>query len=139
MRDDVIPENALSKLEQSNMESTKNNTKLYTNKKMIMKQKINDVRVTFYDREIPELPVEKEDKMITLMREEKFKDMKKKQLEENERIRQQLEKERDALKADVTKPKEVDGKKYTYDVNGSSIVMKEIDPDKLGVDFNLPR
>lgn len=120
------------------MESTKNNTKIYTNKKMNVKNKINEARITFYDREIPEWPVEKEDTMITLMREEKFRDIKKK-LEEDERIRQQIEREREALKVETIKQKEVDGRKFTYDVNGTSIMMKEIDTDKLGLDFNLPR
>ena len=105
---------------------------------MNVKNKINEARITFYDREIPEWPVEKEDTMITLMREEKFRDIKKK-LEEDERIRQQIEREREALKVETIKQKEVDGRKFTYDVNGTSIMMKEIDTDKLGLDFNLPR
>ncbi len=86
--------------------------------------------VTFYDREILNFPIMKEDKMITMMREEKFRDIKKKEKEEEDRIKQQLEKERDSMKSE-SKPKEVDGKKYTFDVNGYSIIMKELETEKL--------
>lgn len=107
--------------------------------KMISKIKNIDNRVVFNDREIPNWPVEKEDKMITLMREEKFRDIIKKQQEEEERIRLQIEKERELMKMEISKPKDVDGKKYTFDVNGSSIVMKDIEVDKLAIDFSFPR
>jgi len=106
---------------------------------MITKLKTTDTRITFNDREIPNWPLEKEDKMITLMREEKFRDIIKKQQEEEERIKLQLEKEREAMKMEMSKPKDVDGKKYTFDVNGSSIVMKDIEVEKLGIDFSFPK
>jgi hypothetical protein len=107
--------------------------------KMITKLKTIDTRITFNDREIPNWPFEKEDKMITLMREEKFRDIIKKQQEEEERIKLQMEKEREAMKMEMSKPKDVDGKKYTFDVNGSSIVMKDIEVEKLGIDFSFPK
>ena len=135
---ETIPENLISKLEQSNIES-KTNTKINISNKMISKIKLNEIRNTFIDREIPNWPVEKEDKMISVMREEKFRDIIKKQQEEEERIRLQQEKEREAMKADTYKPKEVDGRKFTFDVNGSSIVMKDIEVDKLAIDFSFPR
>jgi hypothetical protein len=106
---------------------------------MLSKIKISDIRNTFNDRDIPNWPVEKEDKMISVMREEKFKDIIKKQQEEEERIKLQQEKERDALKGEIYRPKEVDGKKFTFDVNGSSIVMKDVEVDKLGIDFAFPK
>jgi hypothetical protein len=106
---------------------------------MMKRLKTIDNRVAFNDREIPNWPVEKEDKMITLMREEKFRDIIKKQQEEEERIKLQLEKEREANRMEISKPKDVDGKRFTFDVNGSYIVMKDIEVDKLGLDFSFPK
>jgi hypothetical protein len=80
-----------------------------------------------------------EENLIINLREEKIKEWKRK--EEEVKNKQIAEKEKEIVRQDITKKikKEVDGKKYTFDVNGNPVTIKNVIVEKLADDFGKPR
>lgn len=88
--------------------------------------------------EIPDLQHIVEDQMIVSLREEKAREWKKK--EEEVKIKQIQEKEKEIARIDNKRNlKEIDGKKFTFDVNGEAIPIKNVVVEKLANDFTWPK
>jgi hypothetical protein len=81
---------------------------------------------------------EPENQMIKNIREDFFKEMKKK--EEDVKTKKLLPREKEIKKNEIImKLKEFDGRKLTSDVNGSPLQIKNLATEKLQKDFGFAR
>lgn len=79
-----------------------------------------------------------EDYVIREARDEMMREEKKK--EEEKKIKMQIEKDQQASKIEMKKPKElVNGLKYTFDCTGAGIQIKSVLSEKLTNDFILSK
>lgn len=94
--------------------------------------------VELEQKDIPDLNKVVEEEFIINLREEKAKEIKKK--EEEVKIKQIAEKEKEVVRIENTrKQKEIDGKKFTFDVSGNPVNIRNVVVEKLAYDFSLPK
>jgi len=94
--------------------------------------------IEFEQWEIEELKNQVEENFVLALREEKKRELRKK--EEEVKIKQNIEKEKEVNRLENSKnKKEVDGKKITFDVDGNPITIKQFPIEKIVNSFSCPK